>query len=135
MITSSRILFCNCGYYQIIQDEIKSKVLVALKDAGIDLVAVTDFCEMSAKRDPLLKRLAGEDGIKIVACFPRAVRWLFHAGEAPLLQEGVKILNMRTRTAEEIISELLDGKSTVKGKQEIKVEEKGDWIPWFPVID
>ena len=135
MTTSSRILFCNCAYYQIIPDEIKSKVLAALKDAGVEFEAVTDFCEMSAKRDPLLKRLAEEDGIKIAACFPRAVRWLFHAGEAPLLREGVKILNMRTRTAEEIISELLDGKSTVKGKQEIKVEEKGDWIPWFPVID
>jgi Pyruvate/2-oxoacid:ferredoxin oxidoreductase delta subunit len=135
MTISSRILFCNCAYYQIIPDDIKSKVLAALEKSGVDFEAVTDLCEMSAKSNPLLKRLAEEEGLKIVACFPRAVKWLFNAGGASLLQEGVEVLNMRTSTAEEIISELLDEKPTVEGNQTKKLEEKGDWIPWFPVID
>jgi NAD-dependent dihydropyrimidine dehydrogenase PreA subunit len=135
MTINSRILFCNCAYYQIISDDIKSKVLAALEDSGVEFEAVTDLCEMSAKNDPLLKSLAEEKELKIVACFPRSVKWLFHAGSAPLSQEGVEVLNMRTSTAEEIICQLLDGKSNIESKQTMKLDEKGDWTPWFPVID
>jgi Pyruvate/2-oxoacid:ferredoxin oxidoreductase delta subunit len=135
MAINPRILFCNCAYYQIIPDDIKSKVLAALENSGIDFEAVTDLCEMSAKNDPILKSLAEEKGSKIIACFPRAVKWLFNAGGAPLLQKSVEILNMRTSTAEEIISQLLDGTSSIDKKQSTSFKEKGEWIPWFPIID
>ena len=62
---------------------------------------------MSARRDPALKRLAGGGSVKIAACFPRAVKWLFHAAGAPLPKEGVEVLNMRESTAADVIQRLL----------------------------
>lgn len=135
MTKSSLILFCNCAYSQVISEGVKSEVLNAIKGAGVEFEAVTDLCEMSAKKNPALKRLAKENRIEIAACYPRAVKWLFHAGGAPLPQKGVEFLNMRTSSAEEIISLLLGEKTPVRSKREIQLQEKGDWIPWFPVID
>jgi hypothetical protein len=62
---------------------------------------------MSARRDPGLKALAAEGDVKIAACFPRAVRGLFIAADAPLPAEGVEICNMRTDTADQVVSALL----------------------------
>ena len=135
MTKSSLVLFCNSAYSQVISEGVKSEVLNAIKGAGVEFEAVTDLCEMSAKKNPALKRLAKEKRIKIAACYPRAVKWLFHAGGAPLPQEGVEFLNMRTSSAEEIISLLLGEKTPVRCKREIQLQEKGEWIPWFPVID
>ena len=135
MTKSSLVLFCNCSYSQVISEGVKSEVLNAIKGAGVEFEAVTDLCEMSAKKNPVLKRLAKEKRIKIAACYPRAVKWLFHASGAPLPQEGVEFLNMRTSSAEEIISLLLGEKTPVRSKREIQLQEKGEWIPWFPVID
>ena len=135
MTKSSLILFCNCAYSHVISEGVKSEVLNAIKGAGVEFEAVTDLCEMSAKKNPALKRLAKENRIEIAACYPRAVKWLFHASGAPLPQKGVEFLNMRTSSAEEIISLLLGEKTPVRSKREIQLQEKGDWIPWFPVID
>ena len=135
MTKSSLVLFCNCAYSQVISEGVKSEVLNAIKGAGVEFEAVTDLCEMSAKKNPALKRLAKENRIEIAACYPRAVKWLFHAGGAPLPQKGVEFLNMRTSSAEEIISLLLGEKTPVRSKREIQLQEKGEWIPWFPVID
>lgn len=41
----------------------------------------------------------------IVACYPRAVRWLFSAGGTPL-PDGVRVLNMRAASAAEILADL-----------------------------
>jgi hypothetical protein len=62
---------------------------------------------MSARRDPGLKALAAEGGMKIAACYPRAVRGLFIAADAPLPADGVEIINMRTESAEQVVSALL----------------------------
>ncbi|MHC4759309.1 MAG: ferredoxin family protein [Planctomycetota bacterium] len=135
MAKESIILFCNCSYFDIIPEDVKSKILEALKESGIQFEAVTDLCEMSAKNDPALKHYAKADSIKVVACYPRVIRWLFHAGQAPLNQESLRVLNMRTVDPENILSELLTEDTLKKGEQKIEITEKGDWIPWFPVID
>jgi hypothetical protein len=57
---------------------------------------------MSAKNDPALKEIAAQANVCIVACYPRAVRWLFDAAGAPLAPQRVKILNMRTDSVENV---------------------------------
>ena len=69
-------------------------------------MAVPDLCEMSAKKDPCLQELAAGP-VKIAACYPRRVEWLFAAAKAPLPKEGTQVLNMRTETADAIVKELL----------------------------
>ena len=74
--------------------------------SDIDFESVSDLCEMSARRDPRLKGLADPDNPPvIVACFPRAVKWLFHQADAPL-PEGVTVRNMREESVDEIADDL-----------------------------
>ena len=111
-MNAPRILYCHCAYAQVVPKEVKETVLRKLCDAGVSFEAVADLCEASARRDPVLKRLAESGSIKIAACYPRAVKWLFAAAQAPLAADSTEVLNMRTQTAEEIVAGLLD--ATVK---------------------
>jgi hypothetical protein len=111
-MNSPRIIYCHCNYSQVVPAEVKQQVLAKLAESGVAFDAVADLCEMSARRDPGLKALAAEGQVKIAACFPRAVRGLFMAADAPLPTDGVEICNMRTQTADEVVSAIL----TVAGR-------------------
>lgn len=108
MNTPTRILYCRCAYARVIPDKVKDEVLLKLAESGVAFEAVADLCEMSARRDPELKRIAQGGGVKIAACYPRAVKWLFSAGQAPLPEKGVEILNMRVASAESVVESLLE---------------------------
>ena len=94
-----RILYCNCTYAQVVPRETKEAVLKKLCDSSRSFEAVADLCEMSARQDPALKRLASGGPVKIAACFPRAVKWLFAAAQAPLPPDQAEVLNMRVANA------------------------------------
>lgn len=121
-MTSSRILYCHCQYAQVLPKEVKEGVLQKLCESGAEFEAVADLCELSARRDPLLQRLAaGEGTLKVAACYPRAVKWLFSAAGAPLPAETTEVCNLRTATVEaaseallrpELIPNLPTGKPT-----------------------
>lgn len=106
MSSPARILYCNCTYAQVVPPEVKAEVLRALCQTGEPFEAVADLCEMSARKDPVLGQLAEAGPLKIAACYPRAVKWLFRAAEAPLSPETTEVLNMRVRPAAEIIEAL-----------------------------
>src|ERR1044071_3410004 len=97
-----RILYCNCTYAQVVPKEVKEAVLRKLCEAGVAFEAVADLCEMSARRDPALQRLAEGGAVKVAACYPRAVKWLFAAAKADLPANAAEGLNMRVQGAEEI---------------------------------
>ena len=109
-----RILYCHCAYAQVVPAEVKQAVLAKLAESGVAFDAVADLCELSAKRDPAMAQLAAGGPVKIAACFPRAVRGLFAAADAPLPPEGVEIRNMRAETAEQVIEALLAGEAPKK---------------------
>ena len=106
MSAPPRILYCNCTYAQVVPEETKKAVLKKLCESGAAFDAVADLCEMSARHDPALQRLASGGPVKIAACFPRAVKWLFAAAKAPLPQDTTEILNMRVQTAAEVTAAL-----------------------------
>ena len=101
-----RILYCHCQYAQVVPKEVKEAVLRRLCESGVAFDAVADLCEMSARRDPALQQLAANGGVKIAACFPRAVKGLFHQCDADLAPDRTEVLNMRTLTADEICARL-----------------------------
>lgn len=101
------ILYCRCAYAKVVPQEVKDGVLRRLTESGVAFDAVADLCEMSAKGDPSLQRLARQKDLKIAACYPRAVKWLFSAAGAPLSSEGVHVLNMRTEQADDVAAALL----------------------------
>src|SRR5436190_24234731 len=102
-----KILYCHCQYAQVVPREVKEAVLRQLCAAGVEFEAVADLCEMAARRDPALARLAAGGAVKIAACFPRAVKGLFHQAGADLAPDRTEVLNMRTQSAEEVVAALL----------------------------
>jgi hypothetical protein len=101
-----RILYCHCTYAQVVPRAVKEAVLKQLCDAGVAFEAVADLCEMSARKDAALQRLASAGAIKIAACHARAVKGLFRAAGAPLPAEGAEILDMRAQPAEKLLQSL-----------------------------
>ena len=103
-----RLLYCHCAYSRVVPKDVKAEVLKGLAASGRAFDAVPDLCELAARCDPGLKKLAdtGQGEVDIVACYPRAVRWLFHAAESSLPDDGVSIHNMRTDAATDILGAL-----------------------------
>lgn len=110
---AARLLYCRCAFAQVVPADVKQEVLAGLADAGVGFEAVPDLCAMAARRDPELASLAGlaRNGgtLRIAACWPRAVRGLFHLADAPLGDTGVEILNMRTLPAADVLAGMLQG--------------------------
>jgi hypothetical protein len=101
---SPRLLYCRCAYAQVVPADVKDGVLRHLCTSGQPFESVADLCEMSARRDPRLSSIAAGP-VKIVACHPRAVKWLFHAAGAPI-PDSTEIVNLRTLTTEEAITQI-----------------------------
>lgn len=108
MTKQPRILFCNCTYAQVVPPEVKAAVLKKLCDSGVAFDAVADLCEMSARHDPTLQQLADGGALKIAACYPRAVKWLFAAAQSPLPLDATEVVNMRVDSAEDVAAALFN---------------------------
>lgn len=108
MSPAPRLVYCHCAYAKVVPADVKAEVLRRLCASGRAFDAVADLCEMSARKDPDLKRLADGGPARIAACYPRAVKWLFHAAQAPLPAQGVEVLNMREKAADEVAGRMLE---------------------------
>ncbi|HEX7380109.1 MAG TPA: hypothetical protein VF278_23510 [Pirellulales bacterium] len=116
---AAKIVYCHCAFAQVIPADVKQGVLERLVASGVDFDGVPDLCEMSARRDPALARLAQSPGVRIAACYPRAVQGLFTAAGSPLPKVGAEIVNMRTATAADAFALLTqpDGVETAEGEK------------------
>ncbi|MEQ8764705.1 MAG: hypothetical protein RL885_12315 [Planctomycetota bacterium] len=113
-------LYCHCAYAKVIDPEVKRQVLRGLSESDVAFEAVPDLCEMSARKDPTLARLSATPGLEITACYPRAVRWLFHAAGHPLpAGDEVKIHNMREESAEVILERVIGAPGEKEQEQEM----------------
>jgi hypothetical protein len=115
-----RILYCHCAYAKVVPPEAKAAVLNGLSEASVEFDAVPDLCEMAAHGDTRLRELAAEGPLKIAACYPRAVKWLFAAAGAQLPEGAVRIWNMRVEPVDAIIDGLLDREG---GATDVSIEE------------
>lgn len=95
-----------------------AEVAGELEAAGRHCLVVDDLCGLAALRDPDLLELLEHRHVTIMACRPRAVRWLLSAAGADC-GDRVQFVD------------LSDGNEPAHG-----VSSSGSgWIPWFPVID
>jgi len=105
---ASRILYCHCAYAKVVPPEVKTAVLKGLTEAEAEFDAVPDLCEMAAHGDERLRELAARGPLKIAACYPRAVKWLFAAAGAQLSESAVRVWNMRVEPADAVLNGLVD---------------------------
>lgn len=113
--SQEKILYCRCAYAKVVPEDVKNEVLEKLCDSGTPFECVSDLCEMSARKDPQLKQIVdGDSAVKIIACYPRAVKWLFHSAGIPFPEEedsAITVLNMREQNANDIMQSLLPSNS------------------------
>ena len=102
-----RIVYCRCAYARVVPADVKDAVLEALSASGADFDAAPDLCEMSARKDPRLQEIAAMGETSIVACYPRAVRWLFASAGAELDSAKAHVYNMREASADDIVRQIL----------------------------
>jgi NAD-dependent dihydropyrimidine dehydrogenase PreA subunit len=132
-----RILYCNCSGRDLVPNSTRQEVLRALGRSSAEVTIVQDLCELAARRDTRLRALASGGDLAILACHPRAVRWLFKAGEAPLSPERVRFVNMRDAAVDDVLRQAGLAKAEPGSEDEVPLPppREGDWEPWFPVID
>jgi len=103
-----RVLYCRCAHAQVVPGDVKDAVLDGLARSSAAFEMVPDLCEMAARRDGQLADIARAVDparpLHIVACWPRAVRGLFHLADARLPDAGVEILNMRAESAADLLA-------------------------------
>lgn len=132
------VLFCHCAYSQVISESIKQQVLEGLREAGCAFSEVADLCELAARRDSLFQQLGETQNLKIIACYPRTMKWLFDASGSTMPPD-TEIFNMRTDLPENILRKINSADTESKNEPDLVIDstlnQKGEWIPWFPVID
>ena len=128
------VLYCHCAYSDVIPLASRLRVLAALQAGGGSLMAVRDLCALAADGDGLLRKLAAEPELIVVACHPRAVKALFASAGAALEEGRVTFLNLRAQSAKEVLAAVgvpeADRPADVTALAPV-----GAWRPWFPVID
>jgi NAD-dependent dihydropyrimidine dehydrogenase PreA subunit len=147
---SELILACDCVHRNVIPAAVKQQVLDSLKAAGKQVTIVADLCGMAASNDPILRDLVSARNPIVLACHPRAVKWLLHAAGMDPLPVSLSILNLRTQSAGTILAQLgltlapvnpdplpsSPPRPSITNNQEpITPPPPAPWIPWFPVID
>lgn len=130
-----KLTICTCSSRTFIDRDEVAKVAVAAQKAGMEVMLVSDLCELCENKAETLHEIANTT---LVACHPRAVKSLLaYAGV-----EGVKSLNLRSESAEEVLKAL--GVQPV----EVSAEEAEEWMrqmeamprklgedAWYPTLD
>jgi Pyruvate/2-oxoacid:ferredoxin oxidoreductase delta subunit len=140
MTAPRRALLCRCARAALIPPDVSAAARRRLDAAGIEVVDVPDLCALAARKDPALRRLAGEGPVAVLACAPRAVRWLFHAAGAPLPAAGVTLFSLRepgalARLDSWLPADPAPGAPDGTAASPAAGPSEGGWYPWFPVID
>ena len=105
---AARILYCHCAYARVVPAETKNAVLEGLAASGVEFEAVPDLCEMAARKDPRLAELAKDSPLRIAACYPRAVKWLFASAGVNIDECKPSVYNMRADSAEQVLGGVLE---------------------------
>jgi len=137
MSDPTRLVLCECVFTDLVPEATKAEVIRRLSEAGVPYGTVPDLCGLAARRDPQLKAIAENGDALIIACYPRAVRWLFaYAGDP--LPESAEILNLRAQNPEAIVAHVAQHKpptAAAPGPRSAICNPQSHWVPWFPVID
>jgi len=115
------ILYCRCAYAKVLPEDVKDSVLERLIDSNVPFESVSDLCEMSARKDPGLVPLSQQAGLRIVACYPRAVKWLFSAAGAAIQTESGQTESGQSDSGQSKSGESESGQSDAKEPVYIEV--------------
>lgn len=126
------ILICQCKQAGLIRPDHLKGICDELDSAGIGYVLADDLCGLAGSGHGIFKQCQDASDVIVLACYPRAVRALFHAAGA-VLPDDAQIENLRIAEDIEPIIKQLTSRGP-QGRAQL-IEGLKEWIPWFPMID
>lgn len=98
------------------------------------MTEVADLCRLVAERDPSLAAMtAAGERLTVIACHPRAVRWMLSAAGITLNADRLQVLDLRTLEAQTILDRIPVPVAPTSGT--VPANHAGGGPAWFPVID
>ena len=132
MLMDNYLVFCRCSDCGVGSGPVRQDVLKGLRDRGMTFTEVDDLCCLAADRDPALMALAAGSGtLTVVACHPRAVRWLLTAAGLTIDEPRLQVLDLCVLSASTILEKIPSALTPMP----VAVKTGDTWKPWFPVID
>lgn len=111
------ILYCHCSNARILPQPVRDNVLKNLCDSNARFVAVSDFCGQCIYPNEIVNAFGTESSGLVIACYPRAIKWLFKMLKKPL-SASVKIGNVRTQNLKEIFDLIQEALENTKPSAE-----------------
>jgi len=78
------ILYCRCLHIEDVKQEAKDLLESTLKSGENDLFIVDDLCGLAAAEESELIEFAHKKDLTVIACHPRAVKWLLARTGIPI---------------------------------------------------
>ena len=128
------VLVCLCGHYDFIDAALRDRLLGRLEAVGAPVVLVDDLCAAAVRGQSVLAEAAAAGRVRIAACHPRAVRWLFEFAGLEWPQDA-DVLNLRTADGDLVDCWPADLPAAGQAVAPREVRSDDDWPGWFPVID
>ena len=134
--SGARVLFCRCANADFVTDQERQRLQEELAGRGIQAASVDDLCERAAARDPEVLAMARDGDLTIIACHPRAVKWLLAWAQSGQQESGMTVLNLREGLSDSIIGSI-PGKPGSGENTDVspKNDSRKDSARWFPVLD
>ena len=160
-MVKNKIIYCRCAYNSLITEESRELFREILQSSKKEILILDDLCALAAKKNNELIDFVNKGEIIIIACHPRAVKWLLFRAEIEMDKlDSFHYLNMmkypfselcekagveipqQYKTAIEGIPPVLDNNSDDLSEESASFEKayalqnsKQSTRPWFPVID
>jgi len=133
----THVIFCKCAFNHVIRRDSSRAVLDALCDSVVAFTALDDLCRAVARGELDNDQFADGARVVVAACHPRAVRALLAAAGVETGDLDLHVLDMRSKGPAELAAALGDlfGEPTAHSIEPPDMSRRGDWVPWFPVID
>ncbi len=128
-----RVTICSCVSRSFINKDKVAEIAAILRNEGYDVTVEPDLCKKLMQQAPEIFEIASST---ILACYPRAVRSLFHSHNIVPQQ----VLDIRNGEIPGIIEQLhlttndISGKEAFQNEIESFASETGT-DAWYPVID
>ncbi len=138
MSDNSAVLFCNCAYYSLHDPASKETALAFLRSRHIATSFFADLCEAAAEKPRRLQLPAHARRIYVFACSARAVKSLLNYAGIEMEDREIVCVNLREPLGEEyerFKAAADDLPVDPDFSMPESLEQKKEWIPWYPVID
>ena len=130
-----RITICTCSSRTIIERAKVLKVAASAQKVGMEVTLLSDLCQLCQEHAKTVRDIGSTT---VIACHARAVKSLMaFAGE-----EGVKTIDLRNHTAEEVLEALgvqpaeLSSEDTDEWMQQMEaMPRKLGEDAWYPTLD